>query len=457
MSSPFTALGLSARLAQIAADRGIEVPTPIQEAAIPAVLQGHDVLGLAQTGSGKTAAFALPILHHLLSERRGAPPRQRDLRVLVLVPTRELAVQVGEVMRELSEGLPEQIKVVAAFGGVSINPQMMSLRGGADIVVATPGRLLDLIDHNALSLSEVGALVLDEADRLLDMGFAEELSEILSLLPTRRQSLFFSATFPEEVQELAHALLDEPVLIEIEETEAHAPDITQRAIEVDAAKRTQLLRHLIKHEPWPRVLVFAASKYGTELVAHKLHKAGIHAAAFHGDLSQGARREVLAAFKAGALQVVVATDVAARGLHIADLPVVVNFDLPRAPADHVHRIGRTGRAGASGMAVSFVTPDMEGHFRLIEKRQGKRVARERIKGFEPVAEAAALPEGHGDGDGDSVASPPAPPVHSGSPGDDGPKGLDPHGGIKGRRKSKKDKLREAAAAAAAAGSRGKAA
>lgn len=423
----FAALGLKASLVRIAADRGFDTPTPIQEAAIPAILQGHDVLGLAQTGSGKTAAFALPVLQHLLNERHERHGASHRLRVLVLVPTRELAMQVGEVMRDLAHDLPGGIKTVVAFGGVSINPQMMSLRGGADIVVATPGRLLDLIDHNALSLSSVGALVLDEADRLLDMGFADELSQILEMLPAHRQNLFFSATFPEDVQELAQALLQDPVLIEMPDAPEHAPDITQRAIEVDADKRTQLLKTLIKQDQWSRVLAFAATKYGTELVAHKLHRAGIHAAAFHGDLSQGARKQVLDAFKVGELQVVVATDVAARGIHIADLPVVVNFDLPRAPADYIHRIGRTGRAGASGLAVSFITPQAESHFRLIENRQGQRVPREQIPGFELT---------------DTV-----PMDEQGEP--TGPKGLDPHGGIKGKRKSKKDKLREAAANEAA--------
>jgi len=435
----FATLGLSANLVRVAADLGYAQPTPIQEAAIPAILEGHDVLGLAQTGSGKTAAYALPILQHLLNEGRGAV---RHVRVLVLVPTRELALQVGEVLHELAQGLPGRIKQVVAYGGVSINPQMMSLRGGADIVVATPGRLLDLLDHNALRLSDLGALVLDEADRLLDLGFADELSQILALLPRHHQSLFFSATFPEGVQEMAQALLHEPVRIEIPQEPEFAPDIKQRAIEVDAPRRAQLLRHLIQTQAWSRVLVFAATKYGSELVAHKLHRAGIHAAAFHADLSQGARRQVLAAFKAGELQVVVATDVAARGIDIRDLPVVVNFDLPRSPAEYVHRIGRTGRAGASGLAVSFISPEMASHFRLIEKRQGQRVARERVAGFEPVAGAT------GDAawaDADSLA------VDAQAPSD-APAGLDPHGGIKGRRKSKKDKLREAAALQAASGS-----
>ncbi|MGE5453016.1 MAG: DEAD/DEAH box helicase [Acidobacteriota bacterium] len=426
---PFASLGLSSSLARVAFDQGFENPTPIQAQAIPVIMDGQDVLGLAQTGSGKTAAFALPILDRLLRARHATP---RRLQSLVLVPTRELALQVGEVFRELVQGLRAPIKVVVAFGGVSINPQMMSLRGGADIVVATPGRLLDLVEHNALSLSTVSTLVLDEADRLLDLGFADELGHILDMLPHQRQSLFFSATFPEDVQDLAAALLYEPACIEIAAEPETAPDITQRSILVAPDRRAQLLKHLIQTQGWQRVLVFAATKYGTELVAHKLHRAGIHAAAFHGDLSQGARRQVLEAFKASELQVVVATDVAARGIDIANLPVVVNFDLPRSPADYIHRIGRTGRAGASGLAVSFVTPDMEAHFRLIEKRQGQRVPREQVEGFESDTTLMSPDEGNASDDAPSAQA---------------PKGLDPHGGIKGKRKSKKDKLREAAAKA----------
>ncbi|MDE2593844.1 MAG: DEAD/DEAH box helicase [Burkholderiales bacterium] len=428
---PFASLGLSSSLARVAFDQGFEIPTPIQAQAIPVILEGQDVLGLAQTGSGKTAAFALPILDRLLHARHTSPKR---LQSLVLVPTRELALQVGEVFRELVQALRAPIKVVVAFGGVSINPQMMSLRGGADIVVATPGRLLDLIEHNALTLSTVSTLVLDEADRLLDLGFADELAHILDMLPHQRQSLFFSATFPDDVQDLAAALLYEPACIEIETEPETAPDITQRSVVVAPDRRAQLLKHLIQTNGWGRVLVFAATKYGTELVAHKLHRAGIHAAAFHGDLSQGARRQVLDAFKASELQVVVATDVAARGIDIANLPVVVNFDLPRSAADYVHRIGRTGRAGASGLAVSFVTPDMESHFRLIEKRQGLRVPREQVEGFDmDLAQAVSS----GDEEPEAVSGEVP----------DAPKGLDPNGGIKGRRKSKKDKLREAAALA----------
>lgn len=406
----FTSLGLSDALVRATGERNYPVPTAVQTAAIPAILQGRDVQACAATGSGKTAAFALPLLQQWLAHGCRKP---RPLRALILVPTRELAVQVGETLSDLAQYLPEPVKVATVFGGVSINPQMMALRGGADIVVATPGRLLDLLRQRALTLSAVATLVLDEADRLLELGFADELGRILALLPARRQHLFFSATFPPAVQTLADALLHDPVRIEVAATPADRPDITQRAIEVDAACRTRLLRHLIAENGWTRVLVFVAAKNAAEHIAGKLAKAGIGAAAFHGELGQGRRAQVLDEFKAGRLQVLVATDVAARGIDIARLPVVVNFDLPRSAVDYTHRIGRTGRAGASGVAVSFVSPETEMHFRLIEKRQGQRVPRERIAGFEPAV--------------------PAEPAAAGN------------GGVKGRRKSKKDKLREAAA------------
>ncbi|GGY16412.1 DEAD/DEAH box helicase [Massilia dura] len=415
----FAPLGLSPALLDAVAAIGYDTPTAIQSAAIPAALQGRDVLGAAQTGSGKTAAFALPMLHALLA-RQGT---RRGLHGLVLVPTRELAAQVGDAIRALVQHLPSTIKVSIVFGGVSINPQMMALRGGTDIIVATPGRLLDLARHNAVKLDGVATLVLDEADKLLDMGFADEIAEILALLPARRQNLFFSATFPASVQALASSLLQDPLRTEVSAEDAHEPDIAQRAIEVEPLRRLQLLRHLVNEHKWQQVLVFVATKYASEHVADKLRRNGIAAEAFHGDFSQAARTGVLADFKAGRLHVLVATDVAARGIDIAQLPVVVNFDLPRAAADYTHRIGRTGRAGASGVAVSFITPDAEAHFRLIEKRQDKRVPRERIAGFEPldatVAAAAAASA--------SAAA------------------ADPNGGIKGKRKSKKDKLREAAA------------
>ncbi|HEY1149184.1 MAG TPA: helicase-related protein, partial [Pseudoduganella sp.] len=292
-------------------------------------------------------------------------------------------------------------------------------------------------------LDRCATLVLDEADKLLDMGFSEEISRVLARLPASRQNLFFSATFPPAVQALAAGMLRNPVRIETAREAAHEPDILQRAIEVDEGRRTLLLRHLIREGQWRQVLVFVATKYASEHVADKLRRNGVSAEAFHGDFSQGARTEVLSDFRSGRLHVLVATDVAARGIDIAQLPVVVNYDLPRSPADYVHRIGRTGRAGASGLAVTFVTPDMEQHFRLIEKRQHKRVPRESVPGFEPSAAPAAAA---GPADAAALASGPAAasaPVsgHAASPA------ADPNGGIKGKRKSKKDKLREAAAAA----------
>jgi superfamily II DNA/RNA helicase len=311
--------------------------------------------------------------------------------------------------------MADPVKVAVVFGGVSVNPQMLALRRGAEVVVATPGRLLDLVERNAVKLEDVKLLVLDEADRLLDEGFADELARLTALLPPRRQSLFFSATFPPAVQGLADALLHDPVRVEATAAApgAEPPAIEQHAVEVDTAQRTPLLRHLIAQGQWRRVLVFVATRYASEHVADKLRRAGIAAAAFHGELSQGARRRVLDELNSGALRVVLATDMAARGLHIAGLEVVVNYDLPRSAVDYIHRIGRTGRAGAAGLAVSFVSAATEPHFRLIEKRQGLRVPRERIPGFEP-----------------QEAAPPA---------------SSPTGGIKGRRKSKKDKLREASA------------
>ncbi|WP_197082987.1 DEAD/DEAH box helicase [Chromobacterium sp. LK11] len=413
---PFTSLGLSPALAQAASDQGYLAPTAVQSAAVPAVLQGHDVLATAQTGSGKTAAYCLPLLQQWLAGRQAAP---RQAQTLILLPTRELAAQVGDALRQLSQGLPRRPKVAVVFGGVSINPQMMALRGGADIVAATPGRLLDLLTHNALRLSAIDTLVLDEADRLLDLGFADELASVLALLPPYRQNLLFSATFPPAVRALAEQLLNQPQRIDIAPDDA-APDIRQRVIEVDAGRRTMLLRHLLQTHGWDRALIFVASRHNADRVAGKLQAAGIRAAALHGDCSQGQRGQVLADLKSSHLQVLVATDVAARGIDIARLPVVINYDLPRSPVDYTHRIGRTGRAGAGGEAVSFVSADCAAHFQVIEKRQRLRLPRERIPGFEPVVAAIPAPGAAAD-----------------------------NGGVKGKRKSKKDKLREAAAQAQA--------
>nr|WP_315258261.1 DEAD/DEAH box helicase [uncultured Duganella sp.] len=409
----FSTLGLAPSLLNAIGEIGYQEPTAIQRAAIPAILRGDDVLGAAQTGSGKTAAFALPMLQTLLA-KRGGP---RRLHGLILVPTRELAAQVGESVRKLVSMLPTTYKVQVVFGGVSINPQMLALRGGTDILVATPGRLLDLIDHNAVRIEQTSMLVLDEADRLLDLGFSEELKRILELLPAQRQNLFFSATFPPAVQKLADNILRSPTRIEVLSEASGEPDITQRAISVDVPRRTMLLKHLIQEHKWRGVMVFVATKYASDHVADKLRRNGIHAESFHGELSQGARTQTLTDFRSGYLQVLVATDVAARGIDIARLPAVVNYDLPRSAVDYTHRIGRTGRAGESGVAISFVTADAEAHFRLIEKRQNQRVPREVIAGFEPSEVAQ--------------------PVSAATDVE--------NGGIKGKRKSKKDKLREAAA------------
>jgi ATP-dependent RNA helicase RhlE len=412
----FSPLGLSPELLQALSRLGHAAPTPVQQAIIPPALAGRDLRASAQTGSGKTLAYALPLLQLV-----AAAPRERPRRTaaLVLVPTRELAAQVADTLKSLSRALTVPLKSVVLIGGASIEVQRMALRGGADIVVATPGRLLDLVDQRAVRLDLLSLLVLDEADRLLDSGFSDELARVLALLPPLRQTLLLSATFPPGVQALAKRLLHDPLHVDVVAEPVASPElpstagITQRAIRVDTAQRTPLLRHLIATEAWSRVLVFVASQYASELVADKLRRHGLAAAAFHGDLAQGTRQQVLADFKAGRLQVVVATDLAARGIDITLLPVVVNRDLARSAVDHLHRIGRTGRAGASGLAVSFIRadqPQAEAHFRLIEKRQGQRIPREQIAGFEPTAPA--------------VEAPPS------------------TGGIKGTRKSKKDKLRE---------------
>lgn len=408
----FSSLGLSDSLLRAVEVREYAAPTPIQAEAIPAILRGGDVWASARTGSGKTAAFGLPLLQIL---QNGTRPRGRFVRALILAPTRELAVQIGDTIRDFERHLPDALKIHVVHGGVSINPQMMALGGGADIMVATPGRLLDLVDHNALSLSSVEVLVLDEADRLLEEGFGDELRRLLSLLPKHRQNLLFSATFPPGVETLAAALLRDPVRIEM--PAESPPDILQRVIEVDVPRRTQLLRHLIEENQWSGVLVFVATKYATEHVAEKLRRLGLSAEALHGELSQGARTRALEDFKAGRVRVLIATDLAARGIDVLRLPAVVNYDLPRSAVDYTHRIGRTGRAGEAGVAISFVSAATHAHFLLIEKRHHLTLSREQIEGFEPVERET--------------------PAQA-------------TGGVKGRRKSKKDKLREAAALAARA-------
>jgi len=412
---PFSQLGLSPyvlpALQQALQQAGYLVPTPIQQQAVPLLLKGRDVVALAPTGSGKTAAYVLPALQRFFM---ATPRKPRVLAQLILVPTRELALQVSDVFTTLGRELPRRPHLVCAVGGVSINPQMMSLRGGADIVVATPGRLLDLLAHNALSLKQVQLLVLDEADRLLELGFGDELRQILAELPVKRQTALFSATFAADIQALAAAGLHEPQHLEI--GEQSAPDIEQRTIHVDSTRRAELLLSLLEDPHWQQVLVFVGSIRDGDRLASQLRKADINAQALHGELSQGRRFRILQDFKDGQTRVLVATDLAARGIDITRLPVVVNYDLPRAPADYLHRIGRTGRAGEKGLALSFVDSAAMAHWRLICKRHGLPNATEVIEGFEPTQAAPVT----------SVVA-------------------DDNGGIKGRRPSKKDRLRAAAA------------
>ena len=409
----FASLGLSEPLLRAIAELSYETPTPVQRAAIPAILRGRDVWASAQTGSGKTAAFVLPILERLGTARRASA----GVRALVLVPTRELALQIEGAARSFGSHLQIAPKICVAVGGVSINPQMMALRGGTDLLVATPGRLLDLAQRNAARLSSLEVLVLDEADQMFSRGFEKELVDVLALLPAGCQKLLFSATFPERVHAFAERLLNDPERITVDPGPSpSAAFIEQRAIEVDARTRTPLLRHLLETQAWPSVLVFVASRHSVEHVASKLTRAGFSALPLHGELSQGARVQALADLKAQRVRVVVATDLAARGLDVAGLSAVINYDLPRSATDYAHRIGRTGRAGESGVAISFITVDDAAHFRLIEKRNQVALPREQMAGFEP---------------GD------APQVATEAP-------LDAAGGVKGKRKSKKDKLREAA-------------
>ncbi len=418
---PFSNLGFTppvlAAFHRALRDDDFSQATDVQLAAIPAILEGRDVLASAQTGSGKTAAYALPILQQLVDME---PAQSGKPCCLVIVPTRELAAQVEEMSRKLAKFLPRRIKILAAFGGVAIEPQMEALREGVDILIATPGRLLDLADQRALSFKQVRSFVLDEADRLLDLGFQDELQRILTLLPSIRQNLFFSATFNAEIEILAAALLHDPLRIQIAASPEDAPQIDERAIAVDAARRTQLLRKLFTENDWERALVFVARQYDAEKVAMKLRAAGLKAEPLHGQLTQGKREQVLQDLKANRIQIVIATDLAARGLDIKELPVVVNFDLPRSATDYTHRIGRTGRAGMPGLAVSFVSVDASAHWQLICKRQGVAAELEEVEGFEPSDQP--LPEGQ------ALV----------------PTGLDINGGIKGTRPSKKDKLRAAA-------------
>ena len=375
--STFDTLGLRAELLRAVADEGYTQPTPIQEQAIPVVLAGRDLMGAAQTGTGKTAGFTLPLLQRLSTN---VPPGAKKIRALVLTPTRELAAQVHESIRTYGKHLGMRSTVV--FGGVGFNPQAAELKRGVDILVATPGRLLDHANQRTVDLRSVEILVLDEADRMLDMGFIHDIRRVLKLLPAKRQNLLFSATFSEDIRKLAGSFLHDPASVEVARRNTPAELVAQVAHPVSHDRKRQLLAHLVKTNDWQRVLVFTRTKHGANRLAQQLEREGIEADAIHGNKSQGARTRALKRFKDNELRVLVATDIAARGLDIDALPHVVNYDLPHVPEDYVHRIGRTGRAGTAGEAVSLVSQEERPLMNAIEKLMNRKVERRAIAGFE---------------------------------------------------------------------------
>jgi len=388
----FQSLGLSEALLKAISKKGYTTPSPIQAKAIPPILEGKDVLASAQTGTGKTAGFTLPMLQ-LLAEKETL--RNRPVRALILTPTRELAAQVFANVQEYSEYLDLRSAVI--FGGVNQKPQVAKLRQGVDILVATPGRLLDLQNQGLLSLSKIDILVLDEADRMLDMGFLRDIERIMKLIPSKRQNLMFSATFSKDIKKLAHGNLNHPVQVEATPENTTVEAIAQKVYRVAKDKKTGLIITLIKEGEWDQVLVFTRTKHGANKLCKKMISDGITAAAIHGNKSQGARTKALAGFKNGSVKVLVATDIAARGLDIPLLPHVVNFELPNISEDYVHRIGRTGRAGASGEAISLVSADETSFLRDIEKLVGERIPVEIMEGFEPDPNASTQPIKQGQG------------------------------------------------------------
>ena len=386
----FSSLGLSEAILRAVSERGYTEPTPIQKQAIPAVLSGGDLLAGAQTGTGKTAGFVLPILHRLSNRTVKGPSEGRPpIRALILVPTRELAAQVEESVREYGKHL--KLASMTMIGGVNINPQISRLRSRVDILVATPGRLLDHVQQKTLDLSGIEILVLDEADRMLDMGFIRDIRKILALLPKNRQNLLFSATFSDEIKALADGLLNNPAMIEVAKRNTTAETISHKVYPVDRDRKRPLLARLVQEHNWHQVLVFTRTKHGANQLAEYLTKNGINSLAIHGNKSQAARTRALSEFKDGSLQVLVATDIAARGIDIADLPHVVNYELPNVPEDYVHRIGRTGRAGQSGEAVSLVCVDELKLLADIERVIKRKIHQEVVPGFEPDRNAKPEP------------------------------------------------------------------
>lgn len=381
----FAELGLIPPLLARLTELKYQQPTPIQAQAIPSVLAGRDLIAGANTGSGKTATFALPLLQQihtekLLTNKGSKNSKGNYVTRLILVPTRELAKQVADSIKSYAVHFNGKIKTVAVFGGVSANTQMLALRGGTDILVATPGRLLDLISSNAIKLDKVKTLVLDEADRMLSLGFTDELASLLALLPKSKQTLLFSATFPEQVQTLTQELLNDPIEIQLQS--ADASTLVQRVFTVNKGEKTAVLAHLIKQHQWRQTLIFVNAKNNCEHLAEKLIKRGISAEVFHGDKGQSERSRVLDGFKSGEIDVLIATDIAARGLDIGKLPVVINFNLPRSPSDYMHRIGRSGRAGEVGLALSLIDYEDYHHFKVIEKKNKIQLEREQVEGFE---------------------------------------------------------------------------
>lgn len=376
----FDSLGLSVPLIKAISDKGYTQPSPIQLKAIPAILSGHDVMAMAQTGTGKTAGFTLPLLQRLSS---GPKVQSNQVRALVLTPTRELAAQVAENVQQYGKYLP--LKSAVVFGGVKINPQMQKLRSGVDILIATPGRLLDLYKQNAVQFKQLEVLVLDEADRMLDMGFIHDIRRIIALLPPKRQNLMFSATFSGEINTLAKSIVNSPVEISVSPKNTTAVTIEQCVHPVDKSKKSALLCKLILDNNWQQVLVFCRTKHGANKLTKFIEAHGVSAAAIHGNKSQGARTRALAEFKSGKIRALIATDIAARGLDISQLPQVVNFELPNVAEDYVHRIGRTGRAGANGHAISLVCADEYKDLLGIERLIQKAIPREEIEGFKPTS------------------------------------------------------------------------